>query len=122
MITVAVSSEQYIDMLRGHFIRAIQERGQLTKTQLFFNSEAPWSLFQLLTLKYIKQCFLGDIQVNFEKDKQIHGLRIPQISVSSPRPLERPFYENNPPTDKRLRENIKREIRRIPVVMWERCY
>ena len=109
-------------MLRGHFIRAIQERGQLTRTQLFFNSEAPWSLFQVLTHKYMKQCFLGDIQVNFEKDKQIHGLRIPQISVFSHRPLERPLYENNPPTDERLRENIKREIRRIPAVMLERCH
>ena len=109
-------------MLRGHFIRAIRERGQLTRTQLLCNSGAPWSLFQLLTLKYIKQCFLGDIQVNFEKDKQIHGLRIPQISVLSPRPLERPFFENNPPTNERLRENIKLEIRRIPAVMLDRCY
>ena len=115
---VTANSERYIGMLRRRFIPAIRRKRAVDmNTVVFQQDRAPHCSNR--TLEYLSP---GDRLISRRTDNPW-----PPYSPDLTPPhyflwgyLKARVYQDNPPTIERLKENIKREIRRIPRDMMER--
>ena len=119
---VTANSERYIGMLRRRFIPAIRRKRAVDMNTVVFQQDGAPPHCSNRTLEYLRQYFPGDRLISRRTDNPW-----PLYSPDLTPPdyflwgyLKARVYQDNPPTIERLKENIKREIRRIPRDMLER--
>ena len=103
-------------MLRRRFIPALSsKRGFDLDTIVFQQDGAPPHCLDR-TLQYLRQCFLGDRLILRRTDNPWppYSPDLTPLDYFLWGYLKERVYEDNPDTIERLKENIKREIRRIP--------
>ena len=117
-----VNSEWYIGMLRRRFIPAIRRKMAVDMNTVVYQQDGAPPHWSNHTLEYLRQYFQGDRLISRRTDNPW-----PPYSPDLTPPdyffwgyLKARVYQDNAPTIERLKENIKREIRRIPRDMLER--
>jgi hypothetical protein len=119
---VTVNSDRYIDMLRRRFIPALRRRRGFDMNTVVFQQDGAPPHCSNRTLEYLGQHFPGDRLISRRTDNPWppYSPDLTPLDYFLWGYLKERVYEDNPDTIDRLKENIRREIRRIPNDMLER--
>ncbi|XP_076049403.1 uncharacterized protein LOC143030087 [Oratosquilla oratoria] len=116
---VTVNSDRYIEMFRRRFIPALRRRRGFGMSTVVFQQDGALPHCSDRTLQYLRQHFPGDrlIPRRTNNPWPPYSPDLSPLDLSLWGYLKERVYVDNPDTIDRLKENIRREIRRIPNYM-----
>ena len=119
---MTVNAERYIEMMRRKFVPALRRKADIDMNTVVFQQDGAVPHCPNRTLEYLRQYFPGDRLILHRTD----NLWPPYSPDLNPPDyflwgyLKGRVYENNPQTTEVLKDNIRREVRRIPQEMFNR--
>ena len=119
---VTVNTERYVEMMRRKFIPALRRKCGVDMNTVIYQQDGATPHTSNVSLEYLRRYFPGNRLISRRTDNPwpAHSPDLSPPDFFLWGYLKERVYHNNPQTIDALKENIRREIRKIPREMLDR--